>query len=138
MEGGYLLSVLDTCFTGHGRAGAELLAGKRFAVRVLLVDDEEMVIDIGAQMIEKMGYDVLFTRKGDEALSLYGSHRKSIDLVVLDLIMPGLSGLETLAAVKAIRPDIEVLLVVFILGVTVGADREQECDGHRERRSGIR
>jgi CheY-like chemotaxis protein len=83
---------------------------KRGKGTVLLVDDEEMVIDIGAQMIKKMGYDVIHTRKGDEALSLYDNHRNSIDLVVLDLIMPGMGGGDTFDELKKIDPDVKVLL----------------------------
>ncbi|MGA8240852.1 MAG: PAS domain S-box protein [Desulfobacterales bacterium] len=91
-------------------AGASHSEVKRGKGTVLLVDDEEMVIDIGAQMIKKMGYDVLYTRKGDEALSLYGTHRNSIDLVVLDLIMPGMGGSDTFDELKKIDPDVKVLL----------------------------
>jgi CheY-like chemotaxis protein len=69
-----------------------------------------MVIDIGAQMIKKMGYDVLYTRKGDEALSLYDTHRNSIDLVVLDLIMPGMSGEETFTRLIRTYPEIKIIL----------------------------
>jgi two-component system, cell cycle sensor histidine kinase and response regulator CckA len=90
-----------------GANPAEVTRGKG---TVLLVDDEEMVIDIGAQMIKKMGYDVLYTRKGDEALSLYDIHRNSIDLVVLDLIMPGMGGGDTFDELKKIDPDVKVLL----------------------------
>ncbi|MGW8187351.1 MAG: response regulator, partial [Desulfobacterales bacterium] len=77
---------------------------------VLLVDDEEMVIDVGAEMIKKMGYEVIYTRKGDEALSLYDTHKNSIDLVVLDLIMPGMGGGDTFDGLKKIDPDVKVLL----------------------------
>ena len=83
---------------------------KRGKGTVLLVDDEEMVIDIGVQMIKKMGYDVIYTRKGDEALSLYGTHRNGIDLVVLDLIMPGMGGGDTFDELKKIDPEVKVLL----------------------------
>ncbi len=83
---------------------------KRGKGKVLLVDDEEMVIDIGAQMIEKMGYDVIFTRKGDEALALYDAHRSTVDLVVLDLIMPGMGGGDVFDELKKIDPDVKVLL----------------------------
>ena len=91
-------------------AGVNPSEVKRGKGTVLLVDDEEMVIDIGAQMIKKMGYDVIYTRKGDEALSLYDTHRNSIDLVVLDLIMPGMGGGDTFDELKKIDPDVKVLL----------------------------
>ncbi|MFZ0240061.1 MAG: PAS domain S-box protein [Desulfobacterales bacterium] len=77
---------------------------------VLLVDDEEMVGDIGARMIEKMGYDVIYTGKGAEALTLYAEHKNNIDLVVLDLIMPGMGGGETFDGLKKIDSEVKVLL----------------------------
>ncbi len=83
---------------------------KRGKGTVLLVDDEEMVADIGARMIEKMGYDVISTRKGAEALALYAEHKTRIDLVVLDLIMPGMGGGDTFDGLKKIDPAVKVLL----------------------------
>ncbi|MFZ0132200.1 MAG: response regulator, partial [Desulfobacterales bacterium] len=83
---------------------------KRGKGTVLLVDDEEMVVDIGARMIEKMGYDVLSTRKGAEALALYAKHKTRIDLVVLDLIMPGMGGSDTFDGLMKIDPGVKVLL----------------------------
>ena len=62
---------------------------------VLLVDDEAMIIDVGQQMLERLGYRVLIARNGREALDLYGEKREEIDLVILDMIMPDMGGGET-------------------------------------------
>jgi len=77
---------------------------------ILLVDDEETVLDIGVQMIEKMGYSVLAAKSGEEALAIYNKNASRIDLVILDLIMPGMSGTETFDELKKIDPDIKTLL----------------------------
>ncbi|OQY59511.1 MAG: hypothetical protein B6245_06320 [Desulfobacteraceae bacterium 4572_88] len=77
---------------------------------VLLVDDEDIVLDVGAEMIAEMGYDVISADSGAKAIALYGEKHERIDLVVLDLIMPGKSGSETYDELRKINPDAKVLL----------------------------
>jgi CheY-like chemotaxis protein len=77
---------------------------------ILVVDDEKMVLEIGAEMIGKMGYQTLSARNGDEAVSLYRQRADEIDLVVLDLIMPGSSGSDTFDALRQINAGVKVLL----------------------------
>jgi len=77
---------------------------------VLLVDDEEMILDVGRMMLEKLGYRVVTAGSGTEAIDLFENERKEIDLVILDMIMPGMGGGETYDQLKAIDPDVTVLL----------------------------
>ncbi len=77
---------------------------------ILLVDDEEMIIDVAKQLLEKLGYMVLVARSGKEAISVYGKNRARIDLIILDMIMPDMSGGNTYDRLKEINPDIKVLL----------------------------
>jgi nitrogen-specific signal transduction histidine kinase/ActR/RegA family two-component response regulator len=77
---------------------------------ILLVDDEEMVLDVGRQMIEKLGYRVLTAKSGEEAFDVYVHFRDRIDLVILDMIMPDLSGGETYNRLKKIDAAVKVLL----------------------------
>jgi len=77
---------------------------------ILLVDDEEMIIDVGGQMLEKLGFEVLIARNGKEAMEVYKKNRDRIDIVVLDMIMPGMGGGETYDKLKENNPDIKVLL----------------------------
>jgi CheY-like chemotaxis protein len=77
---------------------------------ILLVDDEPAVAAVGKDMIEKLGYKVLLATGGAEALSIFGKHGKKIKLVILDMIMPGMSGGETYDKIKALNPDAKVLL----------------------------
>jgi PAS domain S-box-containing protein len=77
---------------------------------VLLVDDEEMILDVGKQLLEKVGYRVMVAKHGKEALAVYEKNKKDIDLVILDMIMPGMGGGEVFDRLKEIEPDIKVLL----------------------------
>ncbi len=78
--------------------------------RVLLVEDEEIVCEIGEKMLRRLGFEVLTARSGEEAIGLYAARHREIDLVILDLIMPGLTGAEVFARLRAIRPEVAVLL----------------------------
>jgi len=77
---------------------------------ILLVDDEEVILEVGAEMIQSLGYEVLKARSGQEALDVYTEQGDRVDLVVLDLIMPDMGGGETFDRLKEIDPDIRVLL----------------------------
>jgi len=77
---------------------------------ILLVDDEEMITDVGKQMLQKLGYDVIVARGGNEALSLYQKNQDKIDVVILDMIMPDIGGGETYNRLEEINPDIKVIL----------------------------
>ena len=77
---------------------------------VLLVDDEEAVLDIGRDLLKAMGCRVLRARDGREAIELYQKNQDDIDIVILDMIMPNISGSDTYDRMKEIDPDIKVLL----------------------------
>jgi two-component system, cell cycle sensor histidine kinase and response regulator CckA len=77
---------------------------------VLFVDDENMILTVGKQMMEKMGYDVLVADSGEEAVRVYEAQYEQIDMVVLDLVMPDMGGGETYDALRAINSDVKVLL----------------------------
>ena len=57
---------------------------------ILLIDDEEMIVDTGEELLMELGYKVLVARSGTEALDVYASKNDSIDLVIMDMIMPGM------------------------------------------------
>jgi signal transduction histidine kinase/ActR/RegA family two-component response regulator len=77
---------------------------------VLLVDDESIVAEVAAIMLGKLGYRVRVALGGEAALELFKKHRHEIHLVLLDMIMPGLSGGETFRLLKEIDPSVRVLL----------------------------
>lgn len=77
---------------------------------ILLIDDEDVIIDVSREILESLGYKVWAVRTGQEAIALYGSRTAEIDLVILDMIMPVMSGGETFDRLKAINPGIKVIL----------------------------
>ena len=89
------------------RIKGETLPGRE---TLLLVDDEEMIAEVGKRMLQKLGYRVLLAASGSEALTLYESQKETIDLVILDMIMPGIGGSEVFDSLKAIDPGVRVLL----------------------------
>ncbi len=93
--------------TNENHLAQEVLKGTE---TVLLVDDEDMIVDVGRQILDKMGYRVLLARNGKEALETYKDNQDEIGLVILDMIMPQMSGGETYDRLKKINPGIKVLL----------------------------
>ena len=59
---------------------------------ILFVDDEEMIIDVVAELLRRLGYTVMAVKSGKEALAVYRDHKAKIDIVVLDMIMPDMNG----------------------------------------------
>ncbi len=78
---------------------------------ILLVDDEEMVLNVGRRFLKVTGYRVLTARDGREAIEVYEKYKDSIDLVLLDIVMPNMKGGEVFDRLKEINPEIKVLLV---------------------------
>ena len=97
---------------------------------ILLVDDQEPVLNVGKQMLEMLGYTVFSAESGRAALSRYQQDRGKINLVILDMIMPLMSGGETYTALKEINPDIKVILSS---GYSMNGDAvkilDQGCNG---------
>ncbi|MFH1351501.1 MAG: response regulator [Pseudomonadota bacterium] len=77
---------------------------------VLLVDDEEMILEVGERVLEKLGYKVIIARGGKEAVEIYKEKMNEIDLIILDMIMPRMNGGQTFDRLKEINPDLNVLL----------------------------
>lgn len=77
---------------------------------ILLVDDEDMVRNVAATLLDKLGYRVLHASDGIEGLEVYGEHEEEIDLVLLDLSMPRMSGRETFSRLRETYGDVPVLI----------------------------
>lgn len=80
------------------------------APTILLVDDEEHVLDIGKEMLKAMGYNVLTASNGSDAVEIYMKHQDTIDLVLLDMVMPAMGGSEAFNRLKEINDKVKVLL----------------------------
>ncbi len=78
--------------------------------RVLFVDDEQVLADLGKEMLESIGYSVVTKTSSIDALDSFRAEPDAFDLVVTDMTMPGLTGRELAAELMAIRPGIPVIL----------------------------
>jgi CheY-like chemotaxis protein len=86
---------------------------------VLLVDDEEMVRDLAAIVLQRWGFGVRTASGGKEAVELYRRGRHEVDVVLLDYSMPEMNGLQVLHALKEMNPDVRV---VFSSGYALDGD----------------
>ncbi len=98
---------------------------------VLLVDDEEVVLEVGTKLLEKLGYAVLDAESGRKALELYKENSDKIDIVVLDMVMPDVGGGEAYDKMKEINPNVKVLLSSGYSIEDAGAKEilNRGCDG---------
>ncbi len=77
---------------------------------ILVIDDEEVILTTVRMMLEDLGYDVFDSGSAVEALNIYKLMKSQIDLIILDLIMPEMSGAEVFQEIKKINPNAKVLL----------------------------
>ena len=77
---------------------------------VLVVEDEEFIRTLLQEILERQGLKVLLASEGREALDLFSRNKEEIDLVILDLVLPGLKGDEILAKMKEMDPEVKVLI----------------------------
>ena len=84
---------------------------------ILLVDDEAEFIETLGKRLTRRGLGVLLAHSGQEALDLIAVN--DIDVVVLDVKMPGMDGIEALQKIKALKPDLEVLMLTAHANVEV-------------------
>jgi len=85
----------------------ELQAGHE---TILLVDDENIIIEVTQEILEELGYQVMVARSGEEAVEIYSRNKENIDLVILDMIMPGIGGGEVYDRLKEMNLDVKVIL----------------------------
>jgi two-component system cell cycle sensor histidine kinase/response regulator CckA len=97
---------------------------------ILLVDDEDVVLEAGRDLLEAMGYRVLIARDGEEAVEVYKKNLDEIDIVVLDMVMPNMGGGEAYDRMRKMNPDIKVLLSSgYSIDGEASEILERGCDG---------
>ena len=77
---------------------------------ILLVDDEEALREVGTEILQAYGYNVLTAVSGEEALEIYKAQKLSVSLVILDLLMPGMGGQQCLQKILALNPTQKVII----------------------------
>ena len=102
------------CFPSTKReiaeAGRKMITPVRGKETLLLVDDEETILKIAKRSLNRAGYKVFIANGGKEALNIFGERHKEIALIILDMIMPNMSGREVYKHLKEIDPEVRVLL----------------------------
>ncbi len=78
--------------------------------RILVVDDEKMLLILSGEMLREAGYEVVTAQSGFECLDLFRISPRQFDLVLLDLNMPLMNGEETFQRLRALRPDVRVMV----------------------------
>jgi PAS domain S-box-containing protein len=97
---------------------------------LLLVDDEGMILEVGAGMLKSLGYDIITAEGGQKAVEVYRQMQERIDLVILDMIMPDMGGGETFDRIKKINPNARVLLSSgYSINGQAAAILKRGCDG---------
>ena len=97
---------------------------------VLIVDDEETVLEVACEILKTLGYVPLPAASGEEAITLFQEHAGRIDAVLLDMIMPGMSGGEVFDQIKKMDPSVKILLSSgYSLNEQASSILERGCDG---------
>jgi DNA-binding NtrC family response regulator len=77
---------------------------------ILVVDDEPFIRDLALDILSPAGYKVMMAKDGIEALHVYQAYKDSIDLILLDIVMPKMNGKKVFEKVKAIKPGQKILV----------------------------
>ena len=98
---------------------------------ILIADDDEIALDVGKKMVERMGFNVLAAQDGPEAIRVYKNNKDIIGLVISDAIMPG-NGEHLLKEIRKIDPDAKILITSGDLSKKPGI-LEKKIDGFIEK-----
>jgi DNA-binding NtrC family response regulator len=82
-----------------------------FMFKILIIDDDRHMRTACSRALSKEGWSVLGAESGDEGLSILRSSTEKIDVVLLDQLMPGMSGMDVLAEIKAMDPNLPVIII---------------------------
>ncbi len=95
---------------------------------ILLVDDEQIIIDVARDMLEILGYSVLVAQRGQEAVAIYAGRKDEIDLVIQDMVMPGMDGADVFSALQSLNPAVKVILASgYVMNEKIAALIRRGC-----------
>jgi DNA-binding NtrC family response regulator len=86
-----------------------MLQGGMIVARILIIDDDEYVRDVLRQMLEREGYEVDEACNGDDGVRIFSEKRQ--DLVITDILMPGMGGVQTIMELRLLSPDVKIIAI---------------------------
>jgi len=101
------LPIVEESATVKNELVEQIMVGKE---HILLIDDEQILLEMGETMLERLGYHVSAKINSLEALAAFQKEPEAFDLVITDQTMPGLTGLDLSRRILQIRPDIPIIL----------------------------
>ncbi len=78
--------------------------------KIIIIDDEEMILEVGEAMLMELGYDVIIAQGGNRGVQIVEQEGKNIDLIILDLVMPGMDGEKTFHKIREYNKEVPVIL----------------------------
>ncbi len=108
---GACFNVYLPCSESAADADTQVAAvgSRRASGVVLVVEDEDSIRDLVREILESVGYEVLTAANAQQAIALVGTHPGPLDLLLTDVVLPGVSGIDLAAQLKALRPGMRVL-----------------------------
>ena len=106
------------------------MASWRGSGLILVIDDHTLVREVLRHLLEDRGFTVLTASDGPTGVAIFRQHAQEIRAVLLDLIMPGMSGLEVFQTIQSIRPEARVLVLTGVPEVEVRARLGQAVAGY--------
>jgi PAS domain S-box-containing protein len=97
---------------------------------ILLVEDEPLILELGTEMLHRLGYTVLPAGGPDDALRLAADHRGTIDLLITDVVMPSMTGPELAERLQTLRPEMPCLYISGFTADAMAARGGMEDDIH--------
>ncbi|UJR86138.1 hybrid sensor histidine kinase/response regulator [Sandaracinus amylolyticus] len=107
---------LPACDAAIERSAPATARTVRGSGTILVVDDEPLVLSMTANTLESLGYDVIVAGSGRDAIEAFRRARGRVSAVVLDLVMPGMDGRETALALRAIDPEVRIVMTTGLVG----------------------
>lgn len=105
-----LKSVIQKAVSHYETVKQESFTSSVLKTTILYVENDEMIIDVVDKILRRLGYDVVITTRCSEAIRLVHSQPDLFDLIITDMNMPGMNGLELAVKLREIRPDVPVIL----------------------------
>ena len=84
---------------------------------ILIVEDDRQILALSQELLEHLGYQVVTATNGDQALTLFQQRQQDIDLIMLDLNLPGLDGYQVLSRFKSLAPSIRIIVTSGFFGL---------------------